>query len=199
MKIRRFGVTKFLAKTGDFRSYEDAHALVDWLNEVPQERERKRARRLIEILRAVNGLPLSDFVSVGRQLDEIRRLIAPLRKLRWDCSRRYFPKQFWCIDQTPPGDFVGLLRVARLSSHGLDLVRRCAGPNCEEWFVAQKGNNLFHSDACRENAWTERRKTPEAREARKLYMQNLRATKRRLNAKKKIKRRVIPHEKRFSK
>jgi hypothetical protein len=176
MKIRRFGVTKFLAKTADFRSYQDAHALVDWLNEAPQERKRKRAVRLIDTLRAVNGLPLSDSVSVGRQLDEIRRLIAPLRKLRWDYARRHAPNQFWCIDQTPPGDFDGLLRVARLSSHGLDWVRRCAGPNCEKWFVAQKGNNFFCSDACRENAWSERRKSPDGRAARAKYMREHRAT-----------------------
>jgi hypothetical protein len=188
MKIRRFGVTKFLAKTADFRSYEDAHALVDWLNEVPQERNRRRAVRLIDTLRAVNGLPLSDFASVGRQLDEIRRLIAPLRKLRWDYARRHSPKQFWYIDQTPPGEFDGLLRVARLSSHGLDWVRRCAGPNCEEWFIAQKGNNRFHSDACREKAWSEGRKTPEGRVARAKYMRSLRAVKKKLNVKKKTKK-----------
>jgi hypothetical protein len=71
MKIRRFGVTKCLAKTADFRSYQDAHVLVDWLNEAPRARDRKRAIRLIDTLRAVNGLPLSDSVSVGHQLDEI--------------------------------------------------------------------------------------------------------------------------------
>jgi hypothetical protein len=188
-KIKTFGVTKFLAKTEDFRSYEDAHALVDWLNEAPQERWRKRAIRLIETLRAVNGLPLSDYVSVGRQLDEIRRLIAPLRKLRWDYARRYSPNQFWYIDQTPAGDFHGLLRVARLSSHGLDLVRRCEGPNCpnwQEWFIAQKGNNVFCSDACRENAWNERRKTPEGRAARAKYMRDRRATLKKLAPKRKL-------------
>jgi hypothetical protein len=131
---------------------------------------------LIDTLRAVNGLPSSDLVSVGRQLDEIRRLIAPLRKLRWDYARRHSPNQFWYIDQTPPGDFDGLLRVARLSSHGLDWVRRCAGPNCEKWFVAQKGNNFFCSDACRENAWSERRKTPEGRAERAKYMREHRGT-----------------------
>jgi hypothetical protein len=175
MKIRRSGVTKFLAKTADFRSYQDAHALVDWLNKAPRERNRKRAMRLIDTLRTVNGLPLTDFVSVSRQLDEIRRLIAPLRKLRWDYARWYSPP-FWRIDQTPAGDFDGLLRVARLSSHGLDWVRRCAGPNCEKWFVAQKGNNFFCSDACRENAWTERRKTPEGRAERAKYMREHRGT-----------------------
>src|SRR6266481_4756207 len=124
MKVRTSGVTKFLAKTVDFRSYADAHALVDWLNEAPHERKRKQAMRLIDTYRAVNSLPLSDFVSVGRGIDEIRRLIAPLRKLRWDCFIRYSPKPFCCIDQTPPGDrdLDGLLRVARLSSHGLDWV-----------------------------------------------------------------------------
>ena len=179
--IRRFGVTKFLAKTADLRSYEDARALVDWLNRAPQEHSRKRTVHLIEVLHAVNALPITAYAPLNRMLREIRRLIAPLRKIRWDYARRHSPTQFWYIDQTPPGDSEGLLRVARLSLHGLDWVRRCQGPqaqcpNRHKWFIAQKGNNVFCSDDCRENAWTERRKTPEGRAARARYMREHRAT-----------------------
>jgi len=193
-------VTKLHTKILDFRSYTDAHQLVDWLNteqpiwakeyKMPEEqalymrdlrafkRYQKKAARAIEILREINKMIAEE----GRYprpprasplAREMERIMRPLRRLRW---RFITAKGRALLNQTWSGDSnYGLLLVARLSERGLDRVRRCW---CGKWFVVYSSRQRFHSDECRQAFWAKELKTPEGRERRKLYMRKLRALKR---------------------
>ena len=194
MKIKTSVVTKFLTKNADVRSYSDAHALVRWLNEAPEEENRRIAIRLIQAVRRLNADATQDYATIGLQLDQINALIEPLQKLRWTCARKHSPSAAWYIDQTRPGDSeFGLLLIARLSSHGLDWIRQCAGPECDNWFLGTKKNHRFCSDKkkeCRQKFWDAKRKTPEGRSDRADYMQRRRETIKKLRKPKKERRNI---------
>lgn len=168
MQVNRSGVTNFLAKAADFRSYSDAQALIEWLNCKGQNlsRRQKRVVRAINVLREINRCAAGARPWQGLS-SELSAIVKPLNHLRWRLMKNETGR--WYLDQTYSGDAdYGLFLVARLSGHGLDWVRQC--PRCQKWFIGLKRTSLFCSEECRVTAWSERRKTPEGRQARKLYM-----------------------------
>jgi hypothetical protein len=184
-------------------------SLVSWLNanksdsssERSIQRTQQHAVRLIEALRQRNAISDSGDKSDAAKRRgyllhlEILKLIKPLRRTTWklvpspELSKGLENLKGWYLEQHGgEGDdlryILGL--VARLSEYGLlDSVRQC---HCGNWFLAYNRRNKHHTPECKKESEKTQRKTPEGKEAWKLYMRKLRATKKKLNAKRKIKR-----------
>jgi hypothetical protein len=175
-------VTTFEGKMADFRAYIDADFLVKWLNDVKGAKQR-RVVRLIAALREFNatvpgkgGWP----PEVHQLRVEIYRLAKPLTRSRLLLRPARLTEQgyeHFCLEQEPRRNWrdntgVALLKVARLSRHGLDWVRQC---HCDKWFVTYNSRSRFCSPECKRTFEAEQRKTEEGKKQWREYMRRYRA------------------------
>lgn len=173
----RVAVTTFRAKKADLRGYElFARYLVLWLNQRKDRTLRphqRRVERAISALKELNASRLSS-EKIEQLKRELRSLATHIQTVKWGAL--HDRERGWYLTEVT-GDLTGfyLLYVAELSGYRLDWVQQCK--KCRKWFVGYTRRGRFCSGKCKRSYEAAQRKTPEGREARKLYMRNIRAAK----------------------